>query len=206
MLVRVTLETTAHHKAADDERLSGLRITTIHGYRSMLARIYGFEAPIEAALARIPTLEPAFRAERAKVSLLEQDLGTLGFDGDAIASLPRLASVNLRTLPQALGWLFVIERQTLLAGQLRRHLQRTLGPIAELASRYLSAYGDTPGARFRVLGDALGEAAKVYSAASIVAAANEAFRAQRQWIRTCPAIGEPGTDRRASEASLQHAG
>lgn len=77
--------------------------------------------------------------------------------------------------------MFVVERQTLLSGLIRRHLCRAMPLEIAAASRYLTAYGDAPGARFRLFGDAVARYARDIAPDAIVAGANEAFRAQRLW-------------------------
>ena len=138
--------------------------------------MYGFEAAVEAAIFRAG-LEPMITHGRFKADLLRADLTELG------VALPALATVTVRTTAHAMGWLFVTERHTLLAGLIRRHVQRTLGapPV-----HYLAAYEDTPGVRFRALGEALGVYAQRFSPRNIIAGANEAFRAQRQWYTHDP--------------------
>ena len=207
MLVRLALETGAHHAAADSDRLALMEVRTIEQYRSGLARIYGFECAVEDAIVRIADLEAAVLVGRDKAELLEEDLLALGLPGQAIVTIPRLANVPLRSPAHAIGWLFVIERATLFAGVLRRQIERTLGASVAGAVHYLSAY-ERPGARFRALGEHLGTYALRYTPESIVSAANEAFRAQRQWYRadrpviaplSLPVAGDVGV--RASHSS-----
>lgn len=178
MLVRIALETSIHQAPADEDRLGGLDVQTERDYRAMLVRIHGFEAPAEAGIAAVKGLDPELVKDRARIGKLQQDLRALGLPPEQIATLPR-ATVNIRSIPQALGWMFVLERHTLIAGLVRRHIARTLGEDAPLG--YLTAYGETPGARFRAFGTSLSAQAHVHAPAAIVSAANEAFRAQRQW-------------------------
>jgi len=181
MLVRVALETARHHSGADEDRLAALEITTAEDYRTFLARIHGFEAAVEATLRRVADLDPSFVRERQKAGYLQHDLRALGMPAESIATLPQPSTIAVRNGAQALGWMFVLERQTLLAGQIRRYLLRTLGESIEPACSYFGAYGDTPGAKFRAFGAALCAYAHLHAPAAIVAAANEAFRAQRHW-------------------------
>jgi heme oxygenase len=173
MLVRLGLETIVHHAQADDDRLAAMEIKTLHDYRVFLERIYGFEAPAEHA---IYTAGLGSARDRGKTSLLVQDLTALG---TALAGLPSATRINVKSAAHALGWLFVLERHTLLAGLVRRHVQRTLG--AGVPVSYLSAYGETPGARFRALGEELGKYALQWPPSAIIAGTNDAFRAQRTW-------------------------
>ena len=182
MLLRLALETARHHTHADEDRLRALSIRTAADYRAFLLRAYGFEVPVEAAIGRVLELDRAVLRERSKAERLTHDLGSLGVDA---RECPLAGGVVLRSVPQALGWLFVIERHTLLAGLIRRHVLRALGDEVGNAVSYLSVYGQAPGARFRELGEHLGAYAEHYTPAAIIAAAGEAFRAQRQWHLGC---------------------
>jgi heme oxygenase len=180
MLVRLGLETAQHHGPADEDRLAALSITSIAEYRAFLVRVYGFEVPVEDAIHKLRHLELRFVRERARSALLKADLLALGLSETQLAETPRSTAISIRTLADALGWVFVLERQTLLAGLVRRQLQQMLGPKTPIA--YLGAY-DTPGARLRELGTRLGNLAHAHSPVAIVEAANAAFRVQRQWYR-----------------------
>jgi heme oxygenase len=108
------------------------------------------------------------------------DLIHLGVRSEDIERMA-MAAVHIRTIPEAFGWLFVLERQSLLAGQLLRHLSRTLGTAIKNATTYLAACVDSPGARLRAFGEAAGKCAQSYPPRMIVAGASDAFRTQRQW-------------------------
>ncbi|HTL32617.1 MAG TPA: biliverdin-producing heme oxygenase [Kofleriaceae bacterium] len=181
MLVRLGLETTQHHAPADEDRLAALSYSSIDEYRAFLLRVFGFEAPIEEAIGMLRQLEVRFVRDRARSPLLKSDLLALGLSESQLAEAPRSSAISIRTVADALGWMFVLERQTLLAGLVRRQLQQKLG--ASIPVEYLGAYGETPGARLRELGTRLGNLAHVHTPAAIVDAAHTAFRAQRQWYR-----------------------
>ncbi|MBA3460864.1 MAG: biliverdin-producing heme oxygenase [Deltaproteobacteria bacterium] len=198
MLVRVALETSNHHAAADEDRLTALDIETVDDYRSFLTRIYGFEVEVEAALAKVVDLDAAFVRDRAKTARLHHDLVVLGLTSEDIIPMPKVSTLTIRNAAQALGWMFVLERHTLLAGLIRRHVVRTLGYEILPGTSYLAAYGDTPGARFRAFGAALCAYAHTYPPASIVLAANEAFRAQRQWYATHAAFARSRSSARCA--------
>lgn len=180
MLLRLGLETGPHHAAADEDRLSGMDVKNLDEYRGFLSRVYGFEAPVEAAVARVLGDTTAVVRLHAKADRLRQDLRALGFDREQIDLLPT-CSPYIRTLPQAAGWLFVIVRHTLVAGLLKREIMRRLGREVHTALAYLEASSERPGGHFRALGDALCGYATQGSPNAIVAAAHEAFRAQHQW-------------------------
>lgn len=181
MLVRLGLETSHHHAPADDDRLAALSITTLAHYRAFLIRVFGFEAPIEEAVARVCELDMRFIRDRARMPLLRRDLVALGYSERQFSQFARAPGISIRTGAEALGWMFVLERQTLLAGLVQRQIKQTLGPHTPLA--YLGASGDRPGARFREFGTRLGDLARTHSPTTIIEAANAAFRIQRQWYR-----------------------
>ncbi|MBA3394346.1 MAG: biliverdin-producing heme oxygenase [Deltaproteobacteria bacterium] len=199
MLVRIALETRHHHTQADEDRLTLMDACSPAEYRAFLARTYGFESVVEAAMVGIPGPVGALVASRAKTALLRQDLEALGVKPAELDQLPRCTTVKVIATPsQALGYLFVLERHTLLAGLIRRQLARRLPAEIKAASRYLAAYGGSPGLHLRQLGDALGAQARIAANAPsrIVTAANEVFRSQRQWYLASGSFPAASHDRR----------
>jgi len=180
MLLRLGLETQQHHAVADADRIAVMEASSPADYRAQLARILGFEAPVESALAHL--LEAALLRERTKAHWLRRDLMALGLEAQAVECIPRYPA-RITSIAQALGWLFVIERHTLMSGLIRRQLEHRFDQLLCGATSYLAACGDTPGARFRSLCEALDEHGSQHAThpTLIVAAACEAFRAQRQW-------------------------
>ena len=186
MLVRLALETRQHHAEADSDRLSMMEIRATSEYREALARIYGFEVAVEIAVDRLPEPDRTFLAARGKRAQLTRDLVALGVSELAVEQLA-LTSVRVTTLAQGLAWMFVIERHTLLAGLLARHLERTSAPWAN-ACAYLNMYAESTGSQFRAFGETLCEHVKRGTATpqALVTAASEAFRCQRLWYGTSP--------------------
>lgn len=180
MMIRLSLETRPHHSMADEERLRLMDVRSIADYRTELVRIYGFEAAVESALLRVTEIDGNLVRDRLRADALRDDLTALGVTPEVIDWLPVARSVPISSASQALGWLYVLERHILVAGLLRRHILRVLGTAVAPALSYLSV--PSPGIRFRELGEAIGCYAHVRKPSSIVAAANEAFRAQRQWL------------------------
>jgi heme oxygenase len=181
MLVRLGIETSIYHANADDDRLEALSIRTIDEYRAFLVRVFGFEAPVEEALGGVRELELRFLRERARVPLLRHDILELGWSEHQLAQCPRVSPITIHGAAEALGWMFVLERQTLLAGLIRRQMQGVLGPT--IPAGYLGAYGDKPGARFRAFGSGLGDLAHSLKPAAIIEGASAAFRAQHHWYQ-----------------------
>ena len=201
MLQRLSADTRAHHANADADRLAAMDVASRVEYRTFLARVYGFESAVEDAISKALALDPDVLHGRLKMDRLRQDLEALGLARSEIARLPVAATPKLRSHAQALGWLFVLERHTLVAGVVRRHLQRTFTDAAD-AFNYFSAYGDTTGARFRSLGETLARVAQVCASGALATAAGEAFRAQRQWYRSTrrASVSQTSTPGRAESA------
>jgi heme oxygenase len=122
-LLRVELETHAYHRDADRPWLALLAPElTRQQYADRLARIYVFEAPLEAALAYTPYV-PSLVGMRARSRLLARDLFTL--DVPAAKRVPRLIA-PFPSVAAALGWLYVIERSARLLDAARSHVRARL--------------------------------------------------------------------------------
>jgi heme oxygenase len=178
---RLTRETERYHADADHELDAFIAgDATAARYREYLIHQHGFLAPVERALEACPGLDGVVDVRpRAKAPLLRSDLIGLGIVGD----LPRYSTPVLDTISAALGWLYVIERQTLWHLIVLRGLARTLPKHVTLASSFLRCYEGCVDEMWGELLATLACAANVYSADDIIAAARVAFRAQRMWQR-----------------------
>ena len=184
-LVRLSLETQDEHAVAeelwqtlcDDERTQ-----CEDDYLRVLVRTYGFEAPLEAALAYTPNLGLFVDArDRSKAGLIAQDLLVLGVRAAELSALPQCSVTPFHGPLEALGWLYVTERFTLLHDRVRRHVVRQ--PELARATAYLTAYGGHVGTRWTELGRAMDRAARTERMLDeIVASAHAGFA---QWIDWC---------------------
>jgi heme oxygenase len=87
-----------------------------------------------------------------------------------------------RAATDALGWTYVLERNAILHGVLRRYLERVHAPLAK-AGAYLAGNERATGSRMRELGRVLDTVAQTEQIADrIVDAANTAFRCQHHWF------------------------
>jgi heme oxygenase len=178
MLTRLADETRPFHAAADGDRLALMARSSARMYRSCLWRIYCFEQPVEAALARTPEFEPSLLHTHLKTTRLANDLRRLGVSVDNIAQ----PAAAFDDVAQALGWLYVIHRNTLNHGVLLRQLKILIPGEIQIAGSYLAAFEGLAGARMREFGVVLDRVARRGNVAGrVVAGANEALRRQRQW-------------------------
>lgn len=183
-LARLEQETRVHHAAADNDRITLLTSpSSLEAYRRFLASVYGFESPVEAAVQMTPGLADVLDLrERSGPKLLRSDLVALGIADPG--ALPRCTSVvPFRAAAEALGWLYVLERDSMLHGVLRRHLEHRLGDSFARACAYLAGNERAAGVRMRELGRALDRVARAPAVADrVVDAACAAFRCQRAWF------------------------
>lgn len=190
MLVRLEIETRAHIAAADADRLVLMEHTTPSRYRAFLARIYGFEAPVEEAVARTPGLDTAVVADLCNhAPKLRADLRGLGLTESSIGLLPRCPLIpTFRNVGCVLGWLYVLERNRMVHGVIRRQLATAMPGEIQHASSYLATHDGVAGSRMRRLGAILDASARAtaFVPGQIVRAAHDAFRTQRHWF-TSPA-------------------
>ncbi len=133
------------HGVASFARLAGGAITAPE-YRALLARLHGFHAALEAALAAAPPLDAwgIDLMERRRSPLLAADRAALG---DTAAPLP----APIPPLPSAagaMGWLYVSEGSTLGGLHLARALDPLLGQGPE-GRRFLLGLGARHGALWR---------------------------------------------------------
>jgi heme oxygenase len=185
MVERLTEETRVHHAEADSEVDALFRQdVTATQYLLYLMRVYGFEAPLDSAIAMTPKLELVLDLRaRSRAGFLAQDLMALGVRPAEVTALPLcLAIPQFRSVAEAMGWLFVVERTTLAHSLIRRHLMTRLPREMEVASAYLSSYEGVVGKRWQELGAALDHVARHPAVAErIVSSANDAFRCRRNW-------------------------
>lgn len=174
MLARLRRETQYLLVVANNDRLQPLTSPpTIDGYRNFLARIWGFETAVAAAVARTPGIDELIDVRaHSRLGLLAADLAALGIsDGSTIpicTAVPTFALVG-----EALGWLYAIDHGSLVHGQVHRHLERHL-PKAAAARSYLGAPH-----RLAELGAVLD---RFGSGREMIDAASAAFRCQHRWF------------------------
>src|SRR5215831_17007887 len=177
-LIHLNVVTREHHGAADAPWLD-LMVPTIGkpAYTAHLIKVYGFEAPLEAAFRYTPGLAALVDLRvRMRSGLVAQDLMRLGLGPSRITQLDQ-RFVTFSSAAEALGWMYVAERSTLLHGAVRRHLVQRI-PDAANAMSYLSAYDGVSGARWADLGNALDAVAPVPSIKrQLIRAARQGFQA-----------------------------
>lgn len=182
-LVRLNLETRSFHEAADSG-WRALMSSEVSGeqYIDQLVRVFGFEGPLEAALAYTRNLDLVLDVhERFRAGFIAQDLLALGFRPAEIARLPQCVIAPFASPLEALGWIYVCERSTLIHDEVRRHLAvRT--PEAKDACVYLRATERHVSARWQDLGRRFDQAVRSPRMfQEVLGGAHNAFRAWIDW-------------------------
>lgn len=184
MLTRLNLETQAFHTLADEgwRRLLTPEVTTA-GYAEQLIRTYGFEGPLEAALAYTPNLDLVIPVhDRYRAGYIAQDLIALGMRPGEVARLPQQTIAPFAGPLEALGWMYVAERATALHDELRRYLEVRL-PHAKHACVFLASSEGRVAQRWHAFGQALDRAARSERMANeIVAGALVCCRTWLEWV------------------------
>jgi heme oxygenase len=179
MLTHLATQTEAHHACADGDRLAIMEQPTIERYGAFVGRIYCFEAPVEAACIATRGLPRGLLRTHFRAPRLAADLHALGLQPSTDRPATKLP---FDSPAEALGWLWVLHRNTLLHGLIYRYLLGKLPDVMASAGNYLAAFEGRAGALMRELGDTLDATARRSAIAQqVVGAANDAFRLQRQW-------------------------
>ena len=183
-LLRLNLETQSQQHAADQLFAPLLvRNVTKWQYVAGLALVYGFEAPLEAALAYTPNLRLAIDLRaRIRAGLVAQDLIRLGLSPSEVAELPQCFPMAPFGSPlEAFGWLYVSERTTLHHDAVRRNVVGRMPDLAR-ATAYLSVYDGVVGLRWQELGAAFDRFVRTDRAFDeVIAGARAAFRCLATW-------------------------
>lgn len=187
MLNRLDVATRDFHAGIDARWLDllGSGITR-EQYRSQLMRTYGFEAPIESALAYTPNLVVPDKRERSRSGLIAQDLLALGVSPVRVTELVHCNDImSFRDPAEALGWKYVVERPTQLHGAIKRNVLAHF-PDVEHACAYLSSCDGVAAMRWQQLGTLLDMVAERHRASErIVEAACMAFSCMTAWYASC---------------------
>ncbi|WP_162910461.1 biliverdin-producing heme oxygenase [Hymenobacter oligotrophus] len=175
ILQRLRTETQPYHRALEQNEfnraLAAGNITEAIAAR-FLAKLYGFLRPYEARL-RQHAFSPAWQPERRqRAHLIEQDL-------PAAAHLPECADMpELRTWPQLLGALYVLEGSTL-GGQV---ITRQLAKAGIPTRTYFTGSAEHTGPLWKSFCQLLAAEATPDNEAEIVQSAIQTFQKLHAWI------------------------
>lgn len=180
-----TRELRAHVEDAFHGLLGGR--LTLARYRDALGRIYGFEAPLEAAFAYTPGLSVILDPPR-RSGLIVRDLLALEMRPGEIANLPQCGIAPFASPAIALGWMYVYERFRLQHPIVSARLLE-LVPDARGAIEYFCTDEVEAGRRWDQFASALERHPRSQAERSaIVEAALDAFGTAASWYRDDVAV------------------
>ena len=178
---RLRAETRLHH--TDVERHTPMAWLMAPGLdraalADVLARLYAFQAPLEAALAPRQAafgLDPIDRAGR-----LARDLGVLGAVPPPSAGVGDVPGIGSDA--QARGATYVLEGAALGGQVIARHLAPTLGLAPDRGLSFFASDGTPAGPRWRAVRRLL-DATPDTDHDAVVAAATDTFTRLGVWMR-----------------------
>jgi heme oxygenase len=146
VLDRLRAATRDAHDRIEKELNWRHRVASLEGYRTLLARWWGFHAAVEPRFEEVFSRagQTAFFAPRRKLPLLQRDLHYLGFALHEIDALPVCPWIGPSGgMPGMLGTLYVLEGATLGGQILARHLRRIHGAwLRDGGCRFYAPYED----------------------------------------------------------------
>ena len=158
---------------------------TRESYRWLLERLWGFHAPLEAALVRLDWQSTVIvPAERCKRAWLEADLLHLGMNPASVAGLETCRNLPaMQNVHDGLGALYVLEGATLGGQVILRALQTALNISPLAGGRFFASHDKATGAMWRSYLNALEDAGSAPNAAgAIERAALATFTAFDRWF------------------------
>ena len=199
-LARLTVETAAAHSQIDEALVGPLDFPTAAGYRRFLCVLYGFQAPLEAAVVMTPNIDLDFAHERCRAPRIAADLLSLGLTRREFGLLARRQAIGPFANPaEALGWLYTTERLSLQIEALRLRITHEMPVVFTLASQFISSYQSVADIRWRHYGIVLDRIAREHGADAIVGAAREGMACLQNWLVECGAtVTEANVEQRAS--------
>lgn len=179
---RLRVATADAHAALERDLDWQARVATLPGYRALLARLRGFHAAYEPAIA-VGLADAEFLSPRRRLAALDTDLAALGLDEAAREALPVPAAPALDGEGAAFGALYVLEGSTLGGVVIGRHVGGLHGEAAPLA--YYAGRGREAGPLWRTFRERLDGLPPAQEAAAF-AAGIATFEAMRTWLTTAP--------------------
>lgn len=183
LLSRLDASTRQFHSTVDEPWLGLLRPDVgPTDYLTVLVRTYGLVAPFESACKYTPELGRFVDLRHMmRAGLIAQDLIALGLMPAQVSTIATCPAITMfMSLHEALGWLYVIERSTLLQEGIRRHLMHHV-PQIQHASSFLASYDDGHWTMFGQVVNAAGTDIKALH--EIISESLNAFEIASRWLK-----------------------
>jgi heme oxygenase (biliverdin-IX-beta and delta-forming) len=185
ILKRLREETSRNHSAIESQMPLLDPSMCLNTYRDLLARFWGFYAPLEQQLQNETAMywpeSEYIWAEREKTPLLALDLRALN---EEAAMHPKCTDLPPLTTPaHVLGCLYVLEGASLGGQIISKHLHSNLGLTPESGAAFFYGYGLETGPRWQSFRQFLtSNAEPMNQDDEIVVSANATFRTLADWL------------------------
>ena len=174
----------------DHDRLESLMesldfAVTLENYKSLLLLLLGFHRPLDALLLALDWSETGLNLkQRCKSHLLIADLTQLGVDSNAITRAQNCTRLpSARTIPEAVGVLYVLEGSTLGGQLVSRRVKSELGISEASGGSFFFAYGGRTGEMWRGFIEVLERHGRDPAASHLVeSSALQTFQLLSAWI------------------------
>jgi heme oxygenase len=156
---------------------------TLERYADYLGHLYPWYSTVEARLTAIAGLRAVIQDldARLKTEILARDLNALGRAAETgidVSFIP-----DLRSIPQALGCLYVLEGSTLGAQILIRAVRNSLGAEVAGKTTFLAGYEENTALRWRQLRTSLSRfLTRAEDQETAVLAARATFSGLHEWL------------------------
>lgn len=152
---RLRSSTRHPHEAVDDKIMAAQPFNSVALYGRFLYVQHGFHRDV-APLYKTPAIVSLFPnlAQRQRVEAVEQDAADLGLELPAYAELPTTAISTQFGIPEALGWLYVVEGSNLGAAFLLKYAKQ-IGLSETYGARHLAAPPEGRAPNWRCFKEAL---------------------------------------------------
>jgi heme oxygenase len=183
MLARLALETGRTHARIEEALIGPLEFPSTAGYRRFLCMFYGFQAPLETALALTPGIDADFVALRCKAGRIASDLLSLGLTRHEHHLLARRQTIDpFGNVGQAYGWMYATERLMLHVDAMRERIENEMPVVIQLANQFLYSCANNADLRWRQFGMMLDRVAKKHAVEEIVGSARVGVEALHGWL------------------------
>lgn len=188
MIMMVLKESTRamHERIEAHVNLPG-RLHSLHDYRQLLERLYGFYEPLETRLAALTAgSDDGNFMRRWKAAYLMRDLAALGLSPERIVALPRCADLpQIDNRAQVFGSFYVLEGATLGGQAIARQLKHRFNFDAQFGAAFFNGDSADTGARWQSFSAAVTDLATTpETEEAIIHSASATFQAFDRWLAT----------------------
>jgi len=178
-----------HHKLQRNIAFDGLtgNNPSVEKYKALLIKFLPFYRAIEERLEQVQDWKSiGFDFEgRRKANLIEKDLKFLGVSDEALNVISVCENIpDIKTLPEALGCLYVLEGATLGAQQMARNMNAHFEYNRDSGAAFLLCYGEGPGVgnNFKEVADFIGIQSSSANETKIITSAKATFEYLDRWL------------------------